>query len=163
MQGELLRQLERTQQQLRERLMRRFDQHGQRLDRLALRLARPAQGLARQQQRCQQLRERLQRVVGLRLQAEQHRLQRLQPRLPQQAQARLQSDAQRLDRFAAQLHAMAPQSVLARGFAWLDDGKGRALTHAAQLAPGQRVRAVLQDGRAELDVHSVQQDLAAGS
>lgn len=156
--GELLRQLARAEQLLRERCLRRLDTQGQRLDRLALRLARPAQGLARQQQRCQQLRERLQRAAGLRLQAEQHRLQRLTPRLAQGAQSRLQQDAQGLARLQVQLQAMAPQAVLARGFAWLDDGRGQALTHAAQLRPGQRVRAVLQDGRAELDVHAVQQD-----
>lgn len=160
---ELQRQLLRAEQQLHDRFMRRLDTQAQRLDRLALRLARPAQGLARQQLRCRQLRERLQHALAMRLQSEQHRLQRLQPRLPQLAQSRLQVDAQRLDRLAAQLQAMAPQRVLARGFAWLDDGKGQALTHAAQLKPGQRVRAVLQDGRAELDVHAVQQDLAAGS
>lgn len=162
-QAELLRQLLRAEQLLHDRLMRRLDAHGQRLDRLALRLARPAQGLARQQQRCRQLRERLQHALAMRLQAETHRLQRLQPRLPQLAQSLLQRDGQRLDRLGAQLQAMAPQRVLARGFAWLDDGKGQALTHVAQLQPGQRVRAVLQDGRAELDVHAVQQDLAAES
>lgn len=157
----LRRQLDHAGQLLRDRCQRRLDAHEQRLDRLALRLARPAQGLARQRQRCRQLRERLQRAVGLRLQSEAHRLQRLQPRPPQLAQARLQSEQQRLDRLAAQLQAMAPQRVLSRGFAWLDDGKGQALTHAAQLQPGQRVRAVLQDGRAELDVHAVQQDLTS--
>jgi exodeoxyribonuclease VII large subunit len=162
-QAELLRQLLRAEQLLHDRFMRRLDAQGQRLDRLALRLARPAQGLARQQQRCRQLRERLQHALAMRLQTEAHRLQRLQPRFPQLAQSRLQRDGQRLDRLGAQLQAMAPQRVLARGFAWLDDGKGQALTHAAQLKPGQRVRAVLQDGRAELDVHAVQQDLAAES
>lgn len=156
---ELLQQLARAGQLLRERVYRRLDAQGQRLDRLGLRLARPAQGLARQQQRCQQLRERLQRALLLRLQQERHGLQRLQPRLPQLAQVRLQADTERLARLQVQLQAMAPQAVLARGFAWLDDGKGQALTHAAQLRPGQRVRAVLQDGRAELDVHAVQQDL----
>ncbi len=160
---ELLQQLARADQLLRERVYRRLDAQGQRLDRLGLRLARPAQGLARQQQRCQQLRERLQRALLLRLQQERHGLQRLQPRLPQLAQVRLQADTERLARLQVQLQAMAPQAVLARGFAWLDDGKGQALTHAAQLRPGQRVRAVLQDGRAELDVHAVQQDLVNGS
>ncbi|MFN4116142.1 MAG: exodeoxyribonuclease VII large subunit, partial [Inhella sp.] len=156
---ELLQQLARAGQLLRERVHRRLDAQGQRLDRLGLRLSRPAQGLARQQQRCQQLRERLQRALLLRLQQERHGLQRLQPRLPQLAQVRLQADTERLARLQVQLQTMAPQAVLARGFAWLDDGKGQALTHAAQLRPGQRVRAVLQDGRAELDVHAVQQDL----
>lgn len=159
---ELLGALVRAAQRLRERCERRLDAQGQRLDRLGLRLARPTQGLARQRQRCQLLQERLQRALLLRLQAERHGLQRLQPRLAQLSQARLRADGERLARLQVQLRAMAPQAVLARGFAWLDDGKGQALTHAAQLQPGQRVRAVLQDGRAELDVHAVQQDLVNG-
>lgn len=159
---ELQAELSRAAQRLRDLCGRRLDAQGQRLDRLGLRLARPAQGLARQRQRCQQLQERLQRALLLRLQAERHGLQRLQPRLVQLGATRLRADAERLARLQVQLRAMAPQAVLARGFAWLDDGKGQALTHAAQLRPGQRVRAVLQDGRAELDVQAVQQDLVNG-
>lgn len=160
---ELLAELRREQRLLRERVWRRLDAQGQRLDRLALRLARPAQGLARQQQRLQGLRERLQRALQGRLQQELRRQERLADRLPPLAMQRLQTERERLQRAAAQLQAMAPQRVLARGFAWLDDGKGHALTQAAQLRPGQRVRAVLQDGRALLDVHAVQQDLVDGS
>jgi exodeoxyribonuclease VII large subunit len=156
---ELLRQLARAQQLLQDRMARRLDAHGQRLDRLGLRMARPTQGVQRHQQRLEQLRQRLQNAVQQRLQAEERRLERLQPRLPNASQAQIQRHHQRLERLEGQLQAMAPQRVLARGFAWLDDGKGRALTHAAQLQPGQNVRAVLQDGRAELQVQSVQQDL----
>jgi exodeoxyribonuclease VII large subunit len=156
---ELQRQLSRAQQLLQERMARRLDAQAQRLDRLSLRMARPTQGVQRHQQRLEQLRQRLQRAVQQRLQTEQRRLDRLQPRLPALSRVQLQQHQQRLARLESQLQAMAPQRVLARGFAWLDDGKGQALTQAAQLKPGQRVRAVLQDGRAELQVQSVQQDL----
>ncbi len=156
---ELLRQLSRAQQLLQERMARRLDTQAQRLDRLSLRMARPTQGVQRHQQRLALLRQRLQRAVQQRLQVEQRRLDRFQPRLPALSQAQLQRQQQRLARLESQLQAMAPEHVLARGFAWLDDGKGQPLTRAAQLKPGQRVRAVLQDGRAELQVQSVQQDL----
>jgi exodeoxyribonuclease VII large subunit len=158
---ELLAELRREQRLLRERLWRRLDAQGQRLDRLALRPARPAQGLARQQQRLQSLRQRLQRGLQLRMSQESRRHERVADRLPPLTAQRLQAEGERLQRAAAQLQAMAPQRVLARGFAWLDDGKGHALTQAAQLQPGQRVRAVLQDGRALLDVHAVQPELDA--
>jgi exodeoxyribonuclease VII large subunit len=160
---DLLLQLAVAQRLLRERLGRRIDQQGQRLDRLALRLARPSEGLQRQQQRCLRLQQRLQRAVQLRLQREPLQLQRLQARLPQLAHESLTRQQHRLDRLQAQLQAMAPQAVLSRGFAWLDDGAGRALTHAHQLQPGARVRAVLQDGTAQLDVAAVQQGLGPAS
>lgn len=158
---EQMQRLERAQRLLRERLLRRLDADAQRLDRLGLRLARPAQGLARHQQRLQTLRERLQRALQQRLQAEQRRIERLAPRPAAATTQRLAAARQSLQRAEAQLQALAPQRVLARGFAWLDDGHGHALTRAEQLQPGQRVRAVLQDGRALLDVHAVQQELDA--
>lgn len=45
--------------------------------------------------------------------------------------------------------------MLARGYAWLDDGQGRALSSATQLREGQDLRAVLADGEAELRVGRV--------
>lgn len=154
---ELLAGLQHLRQRLRQGLMRRLDQQGQRLDRAALRLARPAQALTRERRRVQLLQERLQGAAQRRLLLEPQRLLRWQERLPARVHERLAGEQQRLARLAAQLQALAPQRVLARGFAWLDDGAGRALTQAAQLKPGQRVRAQLQDGHALLDVASVEQ------
>jgi exodeoxyribonuclease VII large subunit len=45
--------------------------------------------------------------------------------------------------------------VLARGYAWLTDAQGQALTQVAQLHPGQAVQATLADGTAALQVQSV--------
>jgi exodeoxyribonuclease VII large subunit len=41
---------------------------------------------------------------------------------------------------------------LERGYAWLSDEQGQALTQAAQLRPGQSVRATLADGDVPLKV-----------
>lgn len=158
-QDELLNGLDQVWRRLRERLARRLETHEQRLDRLALRLARPAQGLQRQQQRCERLRDRLQQAVHQVLRQHQQRLEVIRAQGQHRVRLSLAMAQQRLGPLDAQLRALAPQQVLARGFVWLDDGRGHPLTRAAQLQPGQRLRAVLQDGRADLAVAAVQQDL----
>lgn len=155
---DLLQQLAHQQQRLRERLARRLDQMGQRLDRAALKLARPSQLVERERRRLLLQRERLQHALQNRLQLEPLRLARLAERLPQRVHEQLGQHRERLTRLQSQLGLLAPDRVLARGFAWLDDGQGQALTHVAQLRPGRQVRARLQDGSALLDVAAVQQD-----
>ncbi len=156
---EWLQRLRHTRRALRERLVRRMEVQGQALDRLGMRLARPTQGLQRQQQRCQRLRDRLQQALRQMVQLRHQRLAEVLGQGRRLSQWRLAAEQQRLATWDAQVQAMAPQRVLARGFVWLDDGRGHPLTSAAQLQPGQRLRAVLQDGRADLDVAAVQQDL----
>ena len=54
---------------------------------------------------------------------------------------------ERLDGLAARLNALAPERVLARGYAWLiDEASGRAVTSVGQLEVGSRLQAVLADG-----------------
>ncbi|OWQ91542.1 exodeoxyribonuclease VII large subunit [Roseateles aquatilis] len=150
-----LETLEALERQLTRRLEQRLDAAAQRLDRLALRLARPGDALARQRRRLDLLSQRLgqvaPRTVALQAQRLAHLDQRLHRALPQQAQR----GAHRLDALEARLQALDPRQVLARGYAWLDDGQGRALSSARQLSEGQDLRAVLADGEAELRVGRV--------
>jgi exodeoxyribonuclease VII large subunit len=141
--------------QLRRRLEQRLDAQAQRLDRLALRLARPGDALARQRRRLDLLGQRLEQVLPRHQALQQQRLVHLQQRL-HQAQVQLwPRRAQRLDLLAARLRALDPRQVLARGYAWLDDGQGQALVSVAQLHEGQDLRAVLADGHAQLRVQSI--------
>ncbi|MCB2019323.1 MAG: hypothetical protein KDG44_00815, partial [Burkholderiaceae bacterium] len=66
--------------------------------------------------------------------------------------------AQRLATLGARLEALDPRRVLARGYAWLSDADGRALTSTAQTAPGQRIGATLADGRLVASVTEVVRD-----
>jgi len=148
-------QLDRLQvlaQALIRRMDQRLDAAGQRLDRAALRLTRPSDALARQRrqlallaQRWGQVLPRVQGLQAMRLDAlsQRHRL------APVRA---LAAPAARLDMLAARLATLDPKQVLARGYAWLDDGQGRALTSVDQLSPGAQVHAVLADGEARLEV-----------
>ncbi len=166
--------LDALERQLRRRVEQRLDAAAQRLDRLALRLARPGDALARQRRRLDLLSQRLGQVAPRTVSMETQRLRHLAQRLAQVApraaaleQQRLRHLAQRLDRalpqqaqrgaqrlegLAARLQALDPRQVLARGYAWLDDGQGRALGSVDQLHEGQDLRAVLADGEADLRV-----------
>jgi len=57
-----------------------------------------------------------------------------------------------LERLAARLRLLDPAHVLRRGYAWLADGQGRAITSVRQVAAGQPVAARLADGELPLTV-----------
>lgn len=137
------------------RLNEVIDQNAQRLDRAALRLSRPAQGVRRQGERLSLLAHRLANHAPRELQAQRARLVRVQGDLQHGRAMQLAAARQRLDALAARLRALDPSQVLARGYAWLSDATGRAVTSAQQLEVGQPLQAVLQDGVADVRVTQV--------
>ncbi|MDN3922046.1 exodeoxyribonuclease VII large subunit [Pelomonas sp. PFR6] len=140
---------------LRRRFEQRLDLAEQRLDRLAQRLARPSELLARQGRRLALLAQRWGQVLPRTRALQLQRLDALAQRGRRALPAALRAQAQQLDALQARLSALDPQHVLARGYAWLDDGQGRALTSVAQLRPGEPVRALLADGEAQMLVTEV--------
>ena len=80
------------------------------------------------------------------------RLNHLAQRVRRAAPAQMRQQDQRLLGLQARLAALDPKQVLARGYAWLDDGQGRALSSVQQLSVGAQVRAVLADGEAQMQV-----------
>ena len=154
-----------------------LDTQGQRLDRATLRLMRPADGVRRHAQRLTLLSQRLSASTRHELRAEAQRHDALSARLVRAATvlhaaqpARLDALAARLQRavtvsgetrharltaLAARLSALDPKQVLSRGYAWLEDAHGQAVTSAASLSPGQSMRAVLADGEVLADVRQV--------
>lgn len=146
---------------LRQRVQRALDDRRQRLDHVALRIARPADSLQRQRQLLAALQHRL--ALAARQAGATHaqharqvaiRLQRAVAVLCSQQRQRLAADA-------ARLAALDPRRVLARGYAWLSDANGVALTTTARLGPGQRIVATLADGRLSADVVEVDRDTDA--
>ncbi|RVT83012.1 exodeoxyribonuclease VII large subunit [Inhella crocodyli] len=150
-----LRELQSASTALRDAVLRRLDQHAQRLDRATLRLARPTQALNRQAMRLQALQQRLRSAVSRSLAVAPARLERLSQAREAAWQAQVTRHAHRLQSLGERLDALAPQRTLARGFAYLSDDQGRAVTRAAQLSPQQSVRAQLADGEAALRVEAV--------
>ena len=136
-----------------------LNNHAQRLDRASRQLARPAQALRDQNQRlglglgllAQRLRSSAGHANTLRL----TRAAQAQLELKRAAEALLAQRRQQLDGLALRLRSVDPQRVLARGYAWLADPTGRAVTSVRQVAVGAELRAVLADGAATVRVTGV--------
>jgi exodeoxyribonuclease VII large subunit len=126
----------------------------QRLNALASRLSRPQALLGQHSQWLDRLASRLQTGVRTQLVGQGHQLERLNDRLAFNRAQQVPQRAQRLERAALRLSSVDPRQVLERGYAWLSDEHGQALTHAAQFQPGQVVRATLADGDVPLTVAS---------
>jgi exodeoxyribonuclease VII large subunit len=155
----LLRQQDRQAQQLDNLaarwgvgLARQQERHAQRLSTLTARLSRPQALLGEHRQWLDRLAHRLQAGVRGELMQNDHRLERLSDRLSFNRGQQVQQHRQRLARAALSLASVDPHRVLERGYAWLSDEHGQALTHAAQFQPGQAVRATLADGEVQLSV-----------
>jgi exodeoxyribonuclease VII large subunit len=133
-------------------LVRQQDRQAQRLSAIATRLSRPQAVLGQHRQWLDQLSHRLQAGAQTQLTASGHQQARLNDRLGFSRAQQVQQRAQRLERAALRLSSVDPHRVLERGYAWLSDDKGQALTHAGQFEPGQSVQATLSDGVVPLTV-----------
>ena len=151
----LLGQLAHLERALTLRLDHRLQSLGQRLDRLALRLSRPSDALARQHRLLELLAQRAAAAPRRRIELQAQRLSHLAQRLARARHETVARQMTRLESLQARLQALDPQHVLARGYAWLDDGQGGAVTSVGALHPGQVLRAVLADGSAEMMVQRV--------
>lgn len=131
---------------------RQQERLAQHLQAMAARLSRPQALLGQHGQWLDRLMHRLQSGAERALSAEGHKLERLDDRVGFNRGQQLAQRSQRLARVALRLNAIDPQRVLDRGYAWLSDADGQALTHAAQFQTGQEVQATLADGKVSLRV-----------
>ena len=136
-------------------VLRQLDRQAQRLDAVAGRLGRPQAVLARQAQALDRLSLRLRAAPSGALTGGQHALERQSDRLRHGLARTLQQHTQHAERLALRLAALDPHRVLERGYAWLSDEDGHALTRVGQLSAGQSVQATLADGAVGLVVHSL--------
>jgi exodeoxyribonuclease VII large subunit len=133
-------------------LVRQQERQSQRLSAIATRLSRPQALLGQHKQWLDRLAGRLNSAVQSQLTGQAHQLDRLNDRIGFNRGQQVPQRAQRLERAALRLSSVDPHRVLERGYAWLSDDKGQALTHSAQFQPGQAVRATLADGDVPLTV-----------
>ena len=136
-------------------VLQRLEQQAQRLDRAGLRLARPSELLYLQQRRLDRCAARL-GLASQRMQQQQRQsLSTWAGRLQQAVATELGRRERRLDECSASLAALDPSQVLRRGYAWLCDDAGRAATSVSQLGIGDALQVVLHDGRAGVEVTSL--------
>lgn len=127
-----------------------LDARAQRLDRLAQRLGRPSARLHQGRQSLLALEHRLHGALRLLLERQRGQLQRLASALEAAVNRDLQRQQQRLAQCETALTHLDPQLVLERGYAYLTDARGCAVTGVGQTQVGAALQARLADGR--LDV-----------
>ena len=135
--------------------LRQLDRQAQRLDAVSARLGRPQAVLARQSQALERLALRLKTAPTGLLGSGRHGLERQSDRLQHALERGLDQHTQRCERLALRLAALDPHRVLERGYAWLSDEAGHALTRVGQLSAGQAVQATLADGSVGMVVRSL--------
>ncbi len=131
---------------------RLLDTQSQRLDMAASRLGRPSALVARQQMLLSRQAQRLRHGTLLRLERLTTEWHRLSAEFPQKIEQQMVRRHDRLDRAGLRLQSLDPRLVLQRGYAWLTDDAGHAVTSARQTHPGQALQATLADGTVDVSV-----------
>ena len=134
--------------------LRQVDWHAQKVDGLAAHLGRPSERIQLQRVALVQLQQVLARRASRLLHQRLLGLERSTQRWQLAAEQAQRVRPERLQGVAVRLHALDPHAVLRRGYAWLTNDKGRAVTSVAQVAPGDALQATLTDGVVDLRVTS---------
>lgn len=129
-----------------------LDKMSQRLDRVAARLGRPSSRISDQKSQLMRLSQSLQFGLKTQVQLKKQGVQKLADGLPRALTQSLQAHGRQVQQLETRLGLLDPHLVLERGYAWLTDDSGRALTHAHQFSENQRVTASLADGQVHLQV-----------
>jgi exodeoxyribonuclease VII large subunit len=149
-----LRHLQKLQEPLTQTVHWRLDQAAQALDRVERHLGRPSGWLHQQQTECNSLASRLGRGITQSLHRKRLTLQPLGPSFDRAVADVPFKQQHRLDRFEGLLRSLDPALVLERGYAWLQNEDGRALSSVQDLSPGQSVQAKLADGKVWMKVQA---------
>lgn len=131
---------------------RRMDIYGQRLDFVGSRLGRPSAGLAQAQSRLVLQHQCLRHAAETRIRQCRMELQAMQTRFPTALRSSLQGQQRGLEQLGLRLQLLDPTLVLQRGYAWLRDANGHAITSVRQTYPGLAIKASLADGEVDLTV-----------
>ena len=90
----------------------------------------------------------------MRADREVRRIDQISTVLPVALNREMQRQKQQLDRISVNLGLLDPKLILQRGYAWLSDSDGHALTSVKNIAAGQALQATLADGQLDLTVTS---------
>ena len=131
------------------------EQAWQRLDRAERQIGRPSGWMHTQQHSCSVLANRMSRVVHNHVNRRQLALQPMVLRLQRAAVDMPALLARRLEKAQWLLQTLDPALVLKRGYAWLENSEGTALSSVKDLHAGQTVTARLVDGEAQRRVEKL--------
>ena len=153
-QADLVQQVMGLQTLMQDLAHRQIDKRSQGLDLAQSRIGRPSQAISQQLLRVTRLEQSLQQRMRTFTQTCQHDLLNKKAQLDRALGQTVQNNQQRIHRAQLRLGLLDPKLVLQRGFAWLSDEKGQAVSSIAQANVGQPVRATLADGVVDLTVSS---------
>ena len=144
--------------EIQSRLLALIGRRGQRLDDLRHRLesaiSRRARARAAQ---VANLASRIERQnPSVRLALARRRLERAEQTLDRLAGATISVRARRLDHAGARLQALSPLAVLNRGYAIVYSSGGQVVRNAAEVNPGESIRARLAKGSVNAEVRTVE-------
>jgi exodeoxyribonuclease VII large subunit len=133
-------------------LHRHLDRQAQRVDALTARFGRPSSRISGHQLILSRLKQQLE--FGRMHAAREHRqvLMRWALQLPQVVSRDLDARRERLARAQLRLTLLDPGLVLHRGYAWLTQDDGQAVTSVSDIHDGQPLLATLADGRVPMIV-----------
>lgn len=140
------------QRELAEALSASVNRMSQRLDRVANRLGRPSNRLNDQKSKLIRMGQLLQYALKSQVQQQKQGLLKVSESLPRVLQQGVEKRQQLIQHMGTRLGLLDPHLVLERGYAWLTDETGQALTHAHDFQPAQNVTATLADGQVQLKV-----------
>ncbi len=153
-QADLVQQVIGLQELMQNLAHRQIDKCSQGLDLAQSRIGRPSQAVSQQVLRLTRLGQLMHQRMASHTQACQHNLLNKEVQLERALGQTIQNNHQRIQRAQLRLGLLDPKLVLQRGFAWLSDEKGQAVSSIAQAKVGQPVRATLADGVVDLTVSS---------
>lgn len=130
------------------------DQH-QRIDKAAVKLMRPSALLSTHRSRLQWVEQKLQHHMHARAIRLQNQLAQMAERLPRSIAAALAQKEQTLERASLRLEMLNPQKVLERGYAIVQDTKGKAVKDSQVLVDQQLLSIRLAKG--DVNVRVTQQ------
>ena len=139
---------------LQEGVDRQLQASSQRLDLAAARFGRPSHFVTRQQARLAAHAQDLQHARLATISRLGAHLQLLESGFPRVVASVVQKQQWQLANAQLRLESLNPQQVLKRGYAWLADSEGRAITSVRQTRMGQLLRATLVDGEVDLSVNA---------
>ena len=131
---------------------RHLQASSQRLDGAQARFSRPSHFVTRQQARLSANAQNLQHAKTFTVERLTARLDALDLELPKAFATAVKARQWQLDSAQLRLELLNPKLVLQRGYAWLADLDGQAITSVKQTRIGQAVRATLVDGEVDLTV-----------
>jgi exodeoxyribonuclease VII large subunit len=133
-------------------LQDQVDRRAQHLDRLQQAMGRPQAGLMQQSKFLSHLAWRASRAMQDAPAQKKQRLSEWTRRWMQLGQQALLKQQHRLQTRQVQLDALNPRHVIDRGYSWITDAQGQALTRVHQFSKGQQVSATLSDGDISMTV-----------